>query len=97
MTERQPVKKFSPEVRQRAVRMVLEHRGEHTSEWATIGSIAGKIGCTAETPRSWVRPARHREHRPETPASGAPTKGFGPAVAYLWPHTVRSCGRLSSE
>jgi transposase len=58
MTERQPTKKFSPEVRQRAVRMVLEHRGEHASEWATIGSIAGKIGCTAETLRSWVRQAQ---------------------------------------
>ena len=55
MTERQPTKKFSPEVRQRAVRMVLEHRGDHASEWAAIGSIAGKIGCTAETLRSWVR------------------------------------------
>jgi len=58
MTERQPMKKFSPEVRQRAVRMVLEHRGEHASEWAAIGSIAGKIGCTAETLRSWVRQAQ---------------------------------------
>ena len=58
MTERQPTKKFSPEVRQRAVRMVLEHRGEHASEWASIGSIAGKIGCTAETLRSWVRQAQ---------------------------------------
>ena len=42
-------------MRQRAVRMVHEHRGEHASEWAAIGSIAGKIGCTAETLRSWVR------------------------------------------
>ena len=58
MTERQPTKKFSPEVRQRAVRMVLEHRGEHALEWAVIGSIAGKIGCTAETLRSWVRQAQ---------------------------------------
>ena len=58
MTERQPTKKFSPEVRQRAVRMVLEHRSEHASEWAAIGSIAGKIGCTAETLRSWVRQAQ---------------------------------------
>ena len=58
MTERQAVKKFSPEVRQRAVRMVLEHRGEQASEWAAIGSIAGKIGCTAETLRSWVRQAQ---------------------------------------
>ena len=58
MTERQAVKKFSPEVRQRAVRMVLEHRREQASEWAAIGSIAGKIGCTAETLRFWVRQAQ---------------------------------------
>jgi transposase len=58
MMERQATKKFSPEVRQRAVRMVLEHRGEHASEWAALGSIAGKIGCTAETLRSWVRQAQ---------------------------------------
>ncbi len=37
--------------------MVQEHRGEYASEWATIGSIAAKIGCTAETLRSWVRQA----------------------------------------
>jgi transposase-like protein len=37
--------------------MVLEHRGEHASEWATIGSIASKIGCTGETLRGWVRQA----------------------------------------
>ena len=37
--------------------MVLEHQGEHGSQWAAIGSIAAKIGCTAETLRSWVRQA----------------------------------------
>ena len=48
-------RRYSPEVRERAVRMVLEHRGEYDSEWAAIGSIAQKIGCTAETLRKWVR------------------------------------------
>jgi transposase-like protein len=51
--------RFSPEVRQRAVRMVLDHGGDHASQWAAIGSIAGKIGCTAETLRKWVRQAEH--------------------------------------
>jgi transposase-like protein len=47
--------RFSPEVMERAVRMVFESRGEYESQWATIVSIAGKIGCTAETLRRWVR------------------------------------------
>jgi transposase-like protein len=38
---------YSPEVRERAVRMVVEHRAEHESQWAAVVSIAGKIGCTA--------------------------------------------------
>ncbi|NPF41900.1 IS3 family transposase [Escherichia coli] len=46
---------FSPEVRQRAVRMVLESQGEYDSQWAAICSIAPKIGCTPETLRVWVR------------------------------------------
>ena len=47
--------RFSPEVRERAVRTVLEHRDEHDSQWAAIVSIAEKIGCSAETLRNWVR------------------------------------------
>ena len=49
--------KFSPEVQERAVRMVAEARGQHDSQWAAIVSIAAKIGCTAETLRRWVRQA----------------------------------------
>jgi transposase len=49
--------RYSPEVRARAVRMVLEHGGDHASQWAAIGSIAAKIGCTGETLRKWVRQA----------------------------------------
>jgi transposase len=55
MTKRIPP--YSPEVRSRAVRMVLNHHHEHGSQWAAIQSIAAKIGCTGETLRSWVRQA----------------------------------------
>ena len=48
---------YSPEVRERAVRLVSEHRGEHRSEWAAICSVSEKFGCTAETLRKWVRQA----------------------------------------
>jgi transposase len=47
--------RFSPEVRRRAVRMALEHGGDHASQWAAIGPIAARLGRTAETPRRWVR------------------------------------------
>jgi len=59
--------KFSTEVRERAVRMVFEHRTEHTSQWAAIASIAAKIGCTAQTLSNWVRRAeRDQGKRPDT-------------------------------
>lgn len=48
-------KKFSPEVRERAVRMVQEHRSEYPSLWAAIESIAPKIGCVPQTLNEWVR------------------------------------------
>lgn len=48
-------KRYPPEVRERAVRLVAERKGDYRSEFAAIRSIAGKIGCTAETLRSWVR------------------------------------------
>ena len=49
--------KYSPEVRERAERLVFEHQDEYKSQWAALNSIAAKIGCTAETLRKWVRQA----------------------------------------
>ena len=55
MTKRTPP--YSPKVRARAVRMVLDQQGEHASQWAAINSIAAKIGCSGETLRKWGRQA----------------------------------------
>ena len=55
MTKRTPP--YSPEVRERAVRMVFDHQGEHASQYEAIRSIAQKIGCSGETLRNWVRQA----------------------------------------
>ncbi len=57
MTKGKTAADYSPEVRERAVCMALDGAGEHGSQWAAIGSIAAKIGCTAETLRRWVRQA----------------------------------------
>ena len=57
MTNHRTSPKFSAEVRERAVRMVIEHRGDHASQWAAIVSIAAKIGCTAQTLHNWIAQA----------------------------------------
>jgi len=55
--------RYSPEVRTRAVRMVFEHEHDYPSQWAAIKSIAEKIGCTAETLRSWLRQTERDQGR----------------------------------
>jgi transposase len=50
-------RRFSPEVRERAVRLVRKHQGEYTTQWAATTSIASKIGCAPETLRLWIRQA----------------------------------------
>ena len=67
MTKRTP--HYSPEVRARAVRMVLDHQGEHASQWAAIASIATKIGCTGELLRSWVRQTERDQGQRSGPTS----------------------------
>ena len=67
--KRKSLVRYAPEVRERAVRMVREHTGEHASQWEAIGSIAAKIGCTAETLHKWVRQAER-----ERGARSGPTR-----------------------
>src|SRR5450432_2807588 len=65
MTNESKSPRFSPEVRERAVRMVGEHAQEHASQWAAMVSIAAKIGCTTPTLHKWVRQAeRDQGKRP---------------------------------
>ena len=65
--------RYSPEVRARAVRLVLEHETDYPSQWSAIESIASKIGCTAETLRRWVR----REERDAGRRAGPTSDDLG--------------------
>ena len=58
-------KRYSSELRERAVRMVVEHEKDHDSQWGAIRSISEKVGCTSETLRPWVRQAERESG--ETP------------------------------
>jgi transposase len=78
MTKTMTKPPFPMEVRDRAVRMVLEQQGQHATQWAAICSIAGKIGCSGETLRKWVRQVeRDRGER------GGPTSAEGERVKAL--------------
>ena len=75
------VKRYSPETRDRAIRMVLDHRGSIHSKWAAIHSVASKLGMTPETLRRWIRQAeidseraRRRNERGTRALAGARTR-----------------------
>ena len=66
--------RYSPEVRERAVRMVFDHQSEYSSQWQAVVSIATKIGCTPETLRKWVRRAEVDSGRREGVTSNERTR-----------------------
>jgi len=83
MTKRTPP--FSPEVRERAVRMVLEHQGVHDSQYDAIRSIAAKIGCSGETLRNWIRQAE----RDQGQRAGPTTDGSERVEEWRWSYKRR--------
>jgi transposase-like protein len=63
------ITRFAPEVRERAVRLLWEHEAEYPSRWAAVKSIAGKVGCSSEALRSWVRQAERDTGRQPGPTT----------------------------
>lgn len=78
---------FSPEVRERAIRMVFDHPGEHGSQYGAIRSIAAKIGCSGETLRNWVRQAERAR------ASGPDQRRTSASESKHWSARTASFGR----
>ena len=74
MTDKIQRPRYSPEVRERAVRMVIEHADEHTSQWAAIVSIAGKIGCVPQTLHNWVAQAERDRGKRAGPSTQERTR-----------------------
>lgn len=69
MTDKIQRPRYSPEVRERAVRMVEEHGADHASQWAAIVSISGKIGCSPQTLHNWVAQAERDNGKRSGPTS----------------------------
>ena len=67
---------YTPEIKERAVRLVVDHEHAHPTRWAAICSVAAKIGCTPETLRGWIKRAERREREPEAVNQAARLKAL---------------------
>jgi transposase len=81
--------KFSPEVRARAVRMILDHQGDYPSRWSAVVSIAEKIGCVPQTLHEWVKKAEVDSGK----RGGIPTDTADKLKAASFARPTRSCAR----